>query len=70
MAYFSDLPLELLPLIVRHVLKASQLARLCLVSKSFYEFTTPVLYDRIIIRPWYQNVKGKVSIEAVYSAFF
>lgn len=60
MAVFADLPLELLPLVIEHVVKASHLAKICLVNRRFYEFTTLQLYGRIIIRHWYKDVKNKV----------
>ena len=60
MAVFSDLPIEILPLILELVLKASHLAQICLVNKAFYDFTAPQLYSRIIIRHWYHDVKFKV----------
>ena len=57
---FSDLPIELLPLILQQIIKASHLAQICLVNKVFYDFAVPQLYSRIIIRHWYHDVKSKV----------
>ncbi|KZV67676.1 hypothetical protein PENSPDRAFT_611087 [Peniophora sp. CONT] len=60
MALFSDLPVDLLPLILEQILKASHLGQICLVNKVFYEFSVSQLYSRIIIRHWYHDVKSKV----------
>ncbi|KAA1474575.1 hypothetical protein DENSPDRAFT_905907 [Dentipellis sp. KUC8613] len=60
MAEFTDLPLELLPLIVRHIVKASHLAALCLVNRSFRAFAVPLLYERIVIFPWYKDAKTRM----------
>lgn len=60
MALFSDLPVDLLPLILEQILKASHLAQICLVNKTFYDFAVSQLYARIIIRHWYRDVKTKV----------
>ncbi|KAI0062515.1 hypothetical protein BV25DRAFT_1803980 [Artomyces pyxidatus] len=60
MALFLDLPIELLPLILQHVVKASHLARIALVNRSFYTFAVPLLYERITIYPWYRHSKTRV----------
>ncbi|TFY69886.1 hypothetical protein EVG20_g2955 [Dentipellis fragilis] len=60
MAEFTDLPLEILPLIVQHIVKASHLAALCLVNRSFHAFAVPLLYERIVIFPWYKDAKTRV----------
>lgn len=58
MTTFNDLPLELLPAIVRNVVKPESLASFCLVNKTFCEFTRPFLYRTIAVFPW--NHKEKV----------
>ncbi len=58
-ARFNDLPVELLPLIVQHVVKPSQLAALCLVNKSFYTFAVLLLYERVFIYAWHKEGKAK-----------
>ena len=60
-AQFADLPLELLPVIVQYVVKPSHLAAICLVDHRFYEFTIPLLYERVFIYAWHKEGKAKVS---------
>ncbi|KAI0634610.1 hypothetical protein C8Q77DRAFT_1217663 [Trametes polyzona] len=59
-AVFSDLPVELLPLVVQHIVRPSHLAALCLVSKTFYNFAVPLLYERVFIYAWHKEGKAKV----------
>ncbi|EIM87235.1 uncharacterized protein STEHIDRAFT_168052 [Stereum hirsutum FP-91666 SS1] len=61
MAQLHDLPLELLPLIIQHLLKASHLASVCLVNHAFNDFAVPMLYERLVIYPWYKDAKIKVA---------
>ncbi len=60
-AQFADLPLELLPAIIQHVVKPSHLAAVCLVDHRFYEFAIPLLYERVFIYAWHKEGKAKVS---------
>ncbi|OCH90186.1 hypothetical protein OBBRIDRAFT_777389 [Obba rivulosa] len=60
MAQFLDLPIELLPLILQHIVRPSHFAALCLVSKSFYDFAVSRLYERIYIYAWHREGKTKV----------
>ncbi|KAF8902526.1 hypothetical protein CPB84DRAFT_1814867 [Gymnopilus junonius] len=57
---FLDLPIELLPEILEHVIKPQHLASACLVDKTFRSFATPRLYDRISIYSWHREGKVKV----------
>ncbi|TBU47149.1 hypothetical protein BD309DRAFT_1057210 [Dichomitus squalens] len=59
-AQFLDLPIELLPSIVHHIVRASHLAALCLVNHSFYKFTITLLYERVFIYAWHKEGKSKV----------
>ncbi|RPD61821.1 hypothetical protein L226DRAFT_552408 [Lentinus tigrinus ALCF2SS1-7] len=59
-AQFEDLPLELLPVIIQHVVKPSHLAAICLVDHRFYQFTVPLLYERVFIYAWHREGKAKV----------
>lgn len=62
--YFSQmahLPLELFPVIFENILKPSQLATCCLVSKAASSFAIPLLYDRILIYAWHKGAKIRVS---------
>lgn len=58
-AQFKDLPVELLPLVVLHVVRPSHLAALCLVNKTFYTFAVPLLYERVFIYAWHKEGKSK-----------
>ncbi|KAI0752600.1 hypothetical protein C8Q80DRAFT_1217127 [Daedaleopsis nitida] len=60
LAQFLDLPVELLPDIVQHVVKPSHLAALCLVNQSFHTFAVPHLYERVFIYAWHKEGKAKV----------
>ena len=61
MAQFNDLPLELLPLILHHLIKPSHLAAACLVNHPFYTFTVTLLYERVFIYSWHKEGKTRVS---------
>jgi hypothetical protein len=56
---FVDLPVELLPVVLDHLLKSHLLA-CCLVSHSFCTFATPKLYEYASIFSWRRNAKAKV----------
>ncbi|KAL5497830.1 hypothetical protein ACEPAH_2761 [Sanghuangporus vaninii] len=58
---FVDLPVELLPLIIQHVLRPSHLVQLCLVNKDFHESTVPVLYERPAIYAWHREAKNRAT---------
>ncbi|KAI0341442.1 hypothetical protein BDW22DRAFT_1408085 [Trametopsis cervina] len=57
---FSNLPTELLPSILQHIIRPNHLAELCLVNNAFYAFTAPVLYRRAFIYSWHKDGKSKV----------
>ncbi|KIJ55544.1 hypothetical protein M422DRAFT_63582 [Sphaerobolus stellatus SS14] len=61
MPTFLDLPLELLPLILSHIVKPQHLVECCLVNKEFNDFGTPQLYSRIYIYAWHKNGKAKAA---------
>lgn len=58
---FADLPLEILPEILAHIVKPQHLALICLVNTTFQTFATPRLYERISIYSWHREGKIKVS---------
>jgi len=60
MARFEDLPVELLPQILVHLPIPDHLASLCLVGRTFYSFSVPILYKRIAILPWHKSSKSRV----------
>jgi hypothetical protein len=60
MTTFNDLPTELLPSILQHLSKPSQLANACLVNKKFYAFAVADLYQIATILPWYKDSKVRV----------
>jgi hypothetical protein len=66
LADFTDLPLELLPAIFETIRRPSTLATICLVSRTIYNFTIPLLYERIFIYPWQKEGKRKVSTASGY----
>lgn len=61
MERFSQLPLELLPSILDHFLRPSQIASVCLVNSSFYAFAVQDLYRRAFIYAWHKDGKTKVK---------
>jgi F-box associated protein len=71
MARFEDLPLDLLPQILVHLLIPDHIASLCLVNRTFYAFSVPNLYRRIAILPWHKSPKSRVcglfSVETINS---
>ncbi|KAI0078087.1 hypothetical protein K474DRAFT_1594707 [Panus rudis PR-1116 ss-1] len=60
MAQFSDLPIELLVLILQHIPKPAHLAKICLVDKAFDKFGREQLYRQIYIYAWHKDAKLKV----------
>ena len=52
MTTLNDLPLELLPVIVRNVVKPKSLASFCLINNTFCDFTRPFIYHTIAVYPW------------------
>jgi len=60
MVQFLDLPPELVPTVLSHLLKPHHLASTCLVSRTFYQFAAPLLYERPSIYPWQREGKAKV----------
>lgn len=61
MGKLVDLPVELLPFIVQHVIRPSHLSALCLVNKSFYVFAVELLYRSVYIYSWHKDWRAKVS---------
>jgi hypothetical protein len=61
MSSAGDLPVELLPLILTHLLRPQDLVECCLVNSLFYYFSTPLLYEWIYVYPWRKGGKEKVS---------
>jgi len=59
MASFLDLPVDLLPLILQHLVRPTHIAQVCLVNKDFYTFSVRQLYRRVFIYAWHTNVKIK-----------
>lgn len=60
MSRFEHLPIELLPLMVAHLQSPEHLTSPCLVSRTFYHFSVPILYKRIAIFPWHKFSKFRV----------
>ncbi|KAF4613324.1 hypothetical protein D9613_010978 [Agrocybe pediades] len=57
---FQDLPLEILPEILQHIVRPQHLASACLVNKKFHQFTVTRLYERVSIYSWHKEGKIKV----------
>lgn len=68
MAIFTDLPVELLPLVFDFVIKPYHLAQCCLVNKTFTSFAIPQLYKRIYIYAWHKD--GKIKVRSFFFFFF
>ena len=67
---FSDLPLELLPIIFAHLIKPHHLALACLVNKPFQTFAVPWLYSHVSIYSWHKEGKIKVGMfNGMYEVF-
>ena len=58
---FPDLPVDLLPLILQHIVRPQHLAWVCLVNKDFHSFAIVYLYGRIAIYPWFKGGKIRAS---------
>lgn len=63
MPSFTDLPIELLPLVVEHIFRPSYLAKFCLVNRVFQRFATPLLYQQLFIYAWHKDAKAKVCLK-------
>lgn len=61
MAQFLDLPLEILPFILQHIVRPNYLTQLSLVNSHFHEFATPLLYRRAFVYAWHREAKAKVN---------
>ena len=66
LARFNDLPLELLPMVIQHVVRPSHLAAVCLVNRPFYMFTITLLYERVFIYAWHKEGKTKASCDNIH----
>ena len=68
MTGFLDLPVELLPLILQHIVRPAHIASLCLVNKQFQTFATSQLYERVFIFAWHTDSKTRVSFNSWWFA--
>ncbi|KAL1689856.1 hypothetical protein GGG16DRAFT_114596 [Schizophyllum commune] len=57
-----DIPAELCEEILTHLIKASHLASAALVSRTFHEYSTPLLYEQVYIYHWHGNSKARVVL--------
>lgn len=69
MAHFTDLPLDILPLILQHLLRSNYLATTRLVNRSFDTFAAPRLFEQILIYAWHKDAKKKVSYSVLVHVF-
>ncbi|KAJ7510664.1 hypothetical protein B0H11DRAFT_2168467 [Mycena galericulata] len=58
---FLDLPVELLPDILSHLVNPGHLASACRVNKLFNQFGISKLYERASIYSWHKHAKAKVA---------
>src|SRR5882762_1499700 len=61
MARFVDLPIDLLPVILQHVVRPNHLAMSRLVNRQFNAFAAPRLFEQILIYAWHKNAKSRVN---------
>ena len=66
MVEFNDLPIEIIPVITRQLLRPHHLATASLVNRSFYTYTIPLLYERASIFAWHRESKVKASRLVAY----
>ncbi|KAF8888870.1 hypothetical protein BD779DRAFT_435746 [Infundibulicybe gibba] len=60
MAKFLDLPLDLLPAILSHLVKPHHLTQACTVNRAFYGYSAPLLYERVFVYAWQKEGKTRV----------
>lgn len=60
MHILGNLPSEIFPIILGHVVKEGDLAACCLVNRVFQLFAAPILYESVYIYAWHKNWKEKV----------
>ena len=60
MARFLDIPVDLLPLILQHLVRPNHLAASRLVNSSFGTFAVPFLFEQIFIFAWHKDAKIRV----------
>ena len=63
----ANLPVELIPLILQHLIKPQHLALCCRVSKLFHELAMPLLYERAFIYAWYKEGKQRVGAAEIFA---
>ncbi|KAF9269659.1 hypothetical protein L218DRAFT_850695 [Marasmius fiardii PR-910] len=56
---FLNLPLDILPLVIEHIVTPRDLKNICLVNSSFNSIAVHLLYDRISIYSWQKDGKTK-----------
>jgi len=56
-----DVPIDLVPKILKFVSNPAHLTSACPVNKTFYDFASPLLYRRIAFFSWTRNVKTRVT---------
>lgn len=61
LSQFSDLPVEILLLILRHLSRYQDLSVCSLISRTFYELAVAELYRWVYIFSWRKEGKEKVT---------
>lgn len=70
MAPFTELPVELLSSILKHLIRPHHLTLSCRINKDFYAFGIRFLYLHIHIASWHKNPKHRVGLFSGYSGRF
>ena len=66
----SDLPFDILPLIVQYIVRPNHLSQLCLVNKVFHLYATIELYNHPTIFAWHKGSKENVCLSTEMSLVF
>ena len=67
MLRFKELPSDIVPLILRHLVKPHYLAATSLVCKLFHVSAIPLLYYEVSIYTWHRDPKAKVRARGDHS---
>jgi hypothetical protein len=62
MLSFEELPTDIVPLILQHIIRPQHLAAASLVCKLFNDAATPLLYHEVSIFTWHRDPKAKVKL--------
>ena len=60
MLLFEELPVDIVPVVISHLIRPQHLASASRVCKLFHEAALPSLYFEVSIYPWHRDPKAKV----------